>query len=197
MTFENEVAGLLLAGGKSSRFGEEKAFALLRARPLIAHVADRFLALRAIAVSTPASSAAAEFARARGYVVLEDDPDAPGGPLAGICAGLAWAERRGCAWLAVAPCDTPLLPVDIVMRLAAALDGAPAAFAVTPDGDHPLCALWSVALLAPLHESLAHGQHPAIRRFLPDHGAARVMFDDAAAFANVNTPDDLARLAAD
>ncbi len=98
--------------------------------------------------------------------------------------------------MAVAPCDTPLLPHDLYARLGASVGVAPAAFAATSEGDQPLCALWRISLLAPLRAPLAAGDHPSIKDFLHAHRARRVMFEDAAAFANANTLAELDRLAA-
>jgi molybdopterin-guanine dinucleotide biosynthesis protein A len=190
------TAGLLLAGGQSQRFGAEKAMAPFRGRPMIEIVAERFIGCGGIVVSAPAQSGAAAFARANAYGLIEDDPLSPSGPLAGICAGLDWAVARGFALLATAPCDTPLLPGDLYSTFAGELGNANAVFAATAEGDHALCALWRVSLLAPLRETLAAGDHPAIRTFLLSHNARRVTFSDRAAFANANTPEDLARLAA-
>lgn len=188
------IAGLLLAGGQSKRFGAEKAMAPFRGAPLMDRVASAFAPLPRHAVSARAGSLAEQHAHACGATVLYDAPDAPSGPLAGVAAGLAWAAREGFAWLATAPCDAPLLPSDFVPRLADAIGHAPAAFAVTAEGEHPLCALWSVALLAPLESRLAAGEHPSIKAFLQQCGGAAVRFEEARAFANANTADALAAL---
>jgi molybdopterin-guanine dinucleotide biosynthesis protein A len=195
MSAAPKIAGLLLAGGQSQRFGAEKAMAKFRGRPMIEIVAERFADFHGVAVSAPGQSGAAAFARAHGYGLIEDNPLSPAGPLAGICVGLEWAAARDFTHLATAPCDTPLLPPDLYSTLAAELGEASAAFAATAEGDHALCALWRVGLLAPLRETLAAGDHPAIRNFLLANGARRVTFAGAAAFANANTPEDLARLA--
>lgn len=191
-----KIAGLILAGGQSQRFGAEKAMALFRGRPMIEIAANLFAGCDGIAVSAPAPSAAAAFARDRAYTLIEDDPRFPPGPLAGICAGLDWAAAQGFTHLATTPCDTPLLPADLYARLHAALGQASAVFAATAEGDHALCALWRVALLTPLRATLAAGDHPAIRSFLLSNNAKRAMFSEPDVFANANTSEELARLAA-
>lgn len=185
------VAGLILAGGRSVRFGSEKAAALLHGRTLLQRALDRLPAGSVRAVSARPGSRAEAIARAAGAAVLHDAPGDPAGPLAGIRAGLGWA---GAAWLAVAPCDAPFLPADLNDRLAAALGDAPAAFAETEEGPQPLCALWTPAALPALTAALSDGAHPSVWRFLDGIGAARVRFTDAAGFHNINTPADLAAL---
>ena len=68
------VGGLILAGGRSSRFGREKAVADLSGQPLIARVRRVLAAGGAqVAVSAPAGSAAAAFATAHGLPCLADE----------------------------------------------------------------------------------------------------------------------------
>jgi molybdopterin-guanine dinucleotide biosynthesis protein A len=189
------LAGLILAGGRSSRFGGDKAAAMLDGRSLLQIAA---LALQGtgapVAVSAPVQSKAAQLAADLGLAVLPDWPGDPAGPLAGLRAGLEWAQGLGAGRLALRPVDTPFLPLDLYDRLEAVLDQAPAAFCVTADGLQPLCSLWTPAALSPLRAALAGGRHPPVHTFLERIGAARLAVEDSAAFANINTPDDLARL---
>ena len=191
---ETRIAGVLLAGGKSSRFGGEKAIALFGGKTLMEVVVLAFKDLPRFAVSAQPASAAAARAHAWGVSVLSDDVSAPAGPLTGVAAGLDWAKREGFDFIATAPCDAPLLPGDFVQRLWDGIGAAPAAYALTCQGEYPLCALWRVDLLEPLRARLDAGEHPAARAFLRDIGAAGVQFDDAHAFANANTADALAEL---
>ena len=180
--------GLVLAGGRSTRWGSEKAVARVGGAPMVAHVAAVLAQdCEGVAVNAPEASGAADWARARGLTVLPDAPGLPDGPLAGVLAGLVWAAAQGADGLVTAPCDTPELPPDLAARLAAELDSAPAAFAVTADGSHPLCAAWSLALLPSLRAELERG-HPSVRGWLQEVGAREAAFAHAAAFRNLNTP---------
>ena len=182
------VVGVVLAGGRSVRWGSEKAVAEVRGRPMIAHVASALTSVRLpVAVNAPDESGAAAWSRARGLPVLPDAPGAPEGPLAGVLAGLAWAQAVGADVLVTAPCDTPGLPRDYVRRLTASIGVAPAAFAVTADGPHPLCTAWRVTLLSRLREELARG-HPSVQGWLAEADAAEVRFPRAECFRNRNTP---------
>lgn len=157
------------------------------------HVAERMTGLDAIAVSARPESWAAQCAQEIGAEVVIDDPGAPAGPLAGILAGLQWAEARGLELLATAPCDAPLLPADVFEVLRARIGDAPAAYAATSAGEHPLCALLRVSVRDRLEREL-EGGHPSVRGFLQRLSAARVDFPESDAFANANTPADLIRL---
>ncbi len=134
-------------------------------------------------------------AEAEGLVLLHDAPGDPDGPLAGVRAGLDWAQGLGAATLAVSPCDAPLLPDDLYARLVVAA-GTGAAMAETSEGRQPLCAVWPVGALPALTVALAGGAHPPTWRMLEQAGAVKVLFDEPAAFANLNTREDLARFEA-
>ncbi len=191
------VAGLVLSGGLSTRFGSEKAAALLAGKPLLIWAAERLRAsCGAVAVSARPGSAAQALAEAHGLPVLHDADGDASGPLAGIKAGLAWAGGIGARALAVSPCDAPLLPPDLFARLIAAAGDGGAAMAATADGRQPLCAIWPVDTLPMLTDVLAGGAHPAVWQVLERLDARTVMFDDAAAFANLNTQAELAAVAA-
>jgi molybdopterin-guanine dinucleotide biosynthesis protein A len=188
------TGGLLLAGGRSHRFGAEKAVARFGQTLMMDAVAERFEGFPFFAVSAKPGSAAAQRATLMHADVVYDDPALPSGPLAGVFAGLAWAQANALEFLATAPCDAPLLPRDLFERLLDAIGAAPAAYAKTASGEHPLCAIWRVRLKAPLEQALTSGNHPSVRSFLSTQGARGVRFEDAHAFANANTKDMLVAL---
>ncbi len=188
------LVGVVLAGGRSVRFGGEKAAALLRDTPLLLWATRRLeRSCAAVAVNTRPGTQAESLAHAAGLPVLHDAPGDATGPLSGVKAGLIWARELGATALAVSPCDAPLLPEDLFARLSAAA-GSGAAMAETADGVQPLCAVWPVSALADLVRALAGGAHPPTWRTLDGIGAQHVRFADAAAFANLNTRADLAAL---
>ncbi len=189
------VAGLVIAAGRSRRFGAEKAAAELLGKPLLFWAAERLASSCAlVAVNARPGSETERLARARGLPVLHDASGDAEGALAGVRAGLAWAERVGARALAVSPCDAPLLPDDLFERLIRAA-GEGAAVAETADGRQPLCSVWPVTALQAVTAALADGAHPPTWRVLDGLGAARVAFGDPTAFANVNTRADLAEVA--
>jgi molybdopterin-guanine dinucleotide biosynthesis protein A len=193
-----KLAGLVLAGGRSSRFGTEKAAAQLDGRPLLVH-AHAALAphCEAVAVSAQPGSQAEVIARGLGLAVLPDEPAHPRGPLAGVVAGLAWAEAQGAEMLALAPCDTPRMGADALARLIAALGpGDDIAAAAAGGRLHALCAVLRVAAMRPLAATLDRGEHPPMQALWRSLALREVAFDDEARFANVNRPEDLAGLTA-
>ncbi|MGI8840859.1 MAG: molybdenum cofactor guanylyltransferase, partial [Caulobacteraceae bacterium] len=152
-------------------------------------------ACQSLAGSAPAGGVAAGRATALGAPLVSDDPAHAAGPLAGVAAGLAWAAGGGFETLVTLPCDTPLVGAAEIATLIAALVGdAPAAYAVSPEGPQPLCAVWRTRLAGDLAAALAGGDHPPVRDFLASIGGRAVPFANPRPFANVNRPEDMARL---
>ena len=187
----SDIAGVILAGGLSTRMGQDKALVAFAGLPMIAHVIERLegqVAALAINTNGPAGSFAAF-----GYPVLADfSADRPG-PLAGIAAGLAWAQRRGFRRLATVPCDAPFLPRDLVAHLA---EGSPddlPACAMTADGVEPLFALWPVSA-RPVIEACLRAGELAVYRALTGLSARQVLIpirSQPAWNLNLNAPHEL------
>ncbi len=87
------VVGVVIAGGRSRRFGGEKAIAELRGKPLLVWAAERLgRSCARVAVNARPGSDTERLARARTLPVLHDSPGDAEGALAGVKAGLAWAS---------------------------------------------------------------------------------------------------------
>jgi molybdopterin-guanine dinucleotide biosynthesis protein A len=196
MSALESVVGLVLAGGRSVRFGGEKAVAKLEGRPLLEWAAQRLRTVCGrVAINVRTGTEAETVAKALGLPTLYDEPGDALGPLAGVKVGLIWAQQQSASLLAVSPCDAPLLPDDLYVRLLERADGG-AAMAETRDGRQPLCALWPVTALSAVRDALLGGAHPPTWQMLERLGARKVMFDRPESFANVNTRDDLAAIEA-
>ena len=169
---------------------------MLDGRPLLLWAAQRLRSVCGdVAINVRQGSHAEAVAIAQGLPTLYDEAGDALGPLAGVKAGLIFAEEQGARLLAVSPCDAPLLPEDLYVRLLERAEGG-AAMASTSDGRQPLCALWPVVALSVVREALAGGAHPPTWQVLERLGARKVFFERPEAFANVNTRDDLAAVEA-
>ena len=172
------LLGAILAGGRGRRFGSDKALALLKGRPLIAHVAAR-LAPQVESVVVCGRDWA-------GLPRLDDRPRPDMGPLGGLCAALAHAEALGLDAVLTAPVDAPTLPLDIAALLRKGR--APAVLA-----GQPLIGLWPSALATPLARYLDGTTDLSAQRWVTVAGARRVR---GPILPNINRVDDLATLAA-
>jgi molybdenum cofactor guanylyltransferase len=183
-----KIAGLVLAGGRSLRFGGQKALATLAGETLVARMA-RMLERDCASVAVSGS----ETLLGPGYLALPDPADVASGPLAGVLAGMRWASSIGAEWLATAPCDTPLLPDDFTRQLIGGAEAAHTDMAVfsSDDGMHPLTAAWRTSLLPVLEDALKTS-HPPVHTLATTLGAAKVAVA-AEHLVNINTPQDLER----
>ncbi len=187
---------MILAGGLARRMGGgDKPLRLLAGRPILWHVTER-LRPQVAALALNANGDPSRFAEFGVPVIADPVADNPG-PLAGILAGMLWAERAvpGATHVLTVPGDTPFIPTDLVARLDAACRQSAADVAVAESGGiaHPVVALWPVDLAVPLHTALGDG----LRRvwdFLDRYAVVRVPFaaDAFDPFLNINTPEDLA-----
>lgn len=188
------LTGLVLAGGMGRRMGGvDKALLPLHGRPLLAHVVER-LRPQVSELLVNANGDPARFPGFGDRVIADVIGDHPG-PLAGLHAGLVQAKHP---WVLSVPCDSPRLPLDLGARLAQAVHASNAELAVARSGGrvHPVFCLVSAALAEPLRDYLEGGGR-AVLKWIETRCFVVVEFDDADAFTNVNTPEDLARLDAD
>jgi molybdopterin-guanine dinucleotide biosynthesis protein A len=173
---DRSVLGAVLAGGQARRFGADKALAVFEGRALIDHVVG------ALAAQT---DAVVVVGRQYGAMTSVDDrPRAGLGPLGALAGALHHAREHGFAGVLSAPCDAPLLPGDLVRRLA----GEGAAYA---EG-LPVLGWWPSALADHLAAWLGEDRSRAVRHWAAAVGARAVALDIVP--ANVNTVADLAGL---
>jgi len=181
------LAGLVLAGGLSSRMRRDKAALpyqgrsqLDRAFDLVSrHVQPVFVSVRA--------GQAADPARAR-HPLIVDAVDGEG-PMAGIRSALA--QNAGSAWLVVA-CDLPFLSDAVLAHLIAQRDPARTATAYRSSHDglpEPLCAIFEPRAAAALAEAQGHGRS-CPRKFLISADTRLLEPLDPRALDNINTPDE-------
>ena len=174
-----KILGCVLAGGQSTRFGSDKALALLGESNLLACAVD-CLSLwcdRVVGVGRTQAPAPC----------LPDWPQAGMGPLGGIAAALRLAEEAGFDALLTIGVDSVGLPENLLDRLCP----APAYLA-----GQPVIGLWShrdlgIAGAARAVEDIlcGTGRH-SMRAFAEALGARAVQLDTNP--ANINTPADLA-----
>jgi len=189
----DDVTGVVLAGGQGRRMGgTDKGLVLLGGQPMVAHVLARF----APQVGELLINANQNLDRygAFGQAVVPDEVGGFAGPLAGLHAGMTRATRP---LICTVPCDSPFLPLDLVSRLRAALaaSGAQLTVAKTFTQPHPVFCLVRRDVLPHLDAFLAAGGRK-IDAWYATLAVAEVAFDDEAeAFRNINTADELAAAA--
>ncbi|TJZ93317.1 molybdenum cofactor guanylyltransferase MobA [Paracoccus gahaiensis] len=188
---------MILAGGRATRMGGgDKPLLPLGGRPMLAHLLDR-LRPQVGRIALNANGDPARFAGFGLPVRADSLPDHPG-PLAGVLAALDWAAECGADHVLTVAGDTPFLPPDLAQRLLAARGPRGLALAASLTGEaapreHPTIGIWPVALRDDLAATLAADQR-RVRSFTARHQPGQALWPgDPDPFANINTPDDLAR----
>ncbi len=186
-----KITGVILAGGLGRRMGGiDKGLQELRGQPMVHWVAER-LAPQVDELLINANQNGERYAAFGHRVVPDQIPDFAG-PLAGLHAALSAATHP---LVATAPCDSPFLPADLISRLFSGLTVANADLAVarTFDQPHPVFCLCRREVLPHLTEFLESGGRK-VDRWYSTLKVVEVSFDDEAeAFENINTRDELSR----
>jgi molybdopterin-guanine dinucleotide biosynthesis protein A len=184
------TAGVIIAGGHSSRMGgEEKAFKFIGGRTIIDRVIAR-LRPQVSALAINANGDASRFS-STGLAVLPDRLTHVTTPLAGIHASLVWARDMGHDLLLTVPADTPFLPRDLAKRLEAP------AIAASGGQDHFIVGLWSISLVDDLERAIRDDGLFRVKDWVARVHAKAVEWPVIPydPFFNVNTPEDLAEAA--
>ncbi len=185
---KTDVTGAILAGGRGKRMGgHDKGMVTLKEKPMIGYIMN---ALRP-QVSTVVINANRNhaFYRQYGCPVIADNLSGFQGPLAGMASCLVHCETT---YVATVPCDSPLLPPDLVARLYVALARNHAEISVAHDGNRmqPVFSLLHRSLLDSLSCFLREGERK-IDRWFARHNVAMADFSSQPdIFLNINTPAD-------
>jgi molybdenum cofactor guanylyltransferase len=213
MSTDLAITALILAGGRGSRMGGvDKGLQPFSGTPLAVHTLQRLQAQQGAPLAQIVVNANRNIATYESlHMTVWPDalPDAFEGPLAGFLTGL---QRCNTPYLLTVPCDTPLFPLDLVQRLAQALQNSQAniAMASAPETDakghtsvrpQPVFCLLRAspgAGLAPSLEAFMQAGGRKIDAWTAQQRSVQVVFDlpddDPQAFANANTLAELQAL---
>lgn len=184
-----KIAGVIVAGGRSTRMGAEKALAMVAGMPILQHIVER-IAPQVDALALNANDDPSRFASI-GLPVIADMRADIGTPLAGLHAGLHWTASQGLDTMLSLPSDCPFLPRDLTARLGA---GTLPSIAGSSGQWHVLTGLWPVALLPRLEAALAEGGMFRVKDWAALVQVRHVEWTAVPVdpFFNVNTPEELA-----
>jgi molybdopterin-guanine dinucleotide biosynthesis protein A len=183
------ISAIILSGGQSRRFNnQDKGLIIWQGKPLIEHVIDRIQPqVDQIIIN---SNQNLESYRSLGFTVCEDKLKGHQGPLAGIQASLTSTSH---SLVLVCPCDTALLPRNLVSKLNDAIvnQGMDLAYPSCENRHHFLPVLFKAGL-APSLNSYLTGEDRSMKGWYKTLNACAVSFnDESSAFSNFNNPTDL------
>lgn len=191
MAIQEEIIGVILAGGQARRMGGgDKGLLRLNGKPMIRYVYDRLRPQ----VHSLLINANRNIETYQHYApVIEDSIPDYAGPLAGMLAGLETIKH---GYLLSVPCDSPFLPNDLATRMLAAARENTTLIAVASDGQRlqPVFSLLHHSLRDSLAAYLASGERK-IDRWYAQQQYSRVDFSDHAdTFININCAEELAQI---
>lgn len=186
---KNNITAVILAGGKGRRLGgQDKGLVSYKDKTLIEHVLERIEPqVNSILINANRNQ---EIYSRYGYPVINDELSDFQGPLAGFATAMKTANT---AYIITLPCDGPMLPDDLVLRMINTIEDNPRSLsesiAVAHDGERmqPVYALLPVALIDSLEKFLRNGDRKIDLWYTKHHTVLADFSDKPDSFFNINT----------
>ena len=191
---ENNILGIILAGGKSSRFGEDKSVAKLGDKTLLDHtiskIENEFTEILVISNNK-------EFNFKKNKIhIVEDCIEGQLGPLVGILTAMKWVKKnkKNYKWIASFPCDTPFFDIKFISELKIKIKetSKKLIFLNSDKKRHNIFGLWSVDLIETLEEDIKNGFRK-VEIWADKIGYENININtkEFDMFLNINTKEDL------
>ena len=192
---ENNILGIILAGGKSSRFGEDKSIAKLGDKTLLDHTIDK---IEKEFTETLVISNNKEFNFKNHKIhVVEDCIEGQLGPLVGILTAMKWviSNKKNYKWIASFPCDTPFFDIKLISELKIKVKetSKKLIFLNSNKKRHNIFGLWSLGLYEKLESALNRGDRK-VELWANEIGVKTIDFEhenNKDPFFNINTEEEL------
>ena len=190
---ENNILGVVLAGGKSKRFGEDKNHIKLGDKTLLEHVLSKIInKFEEILI---VSSHNQEIKKLENVTVIPDCFD-DFGPLAGVLSSMKWVKenKKQYKWVATFPSDTPFFETSIIEEYKKRINTQDSSlyFIKSNNKRHNIFGLWSINLLEVLEDDLINNNFRKVEDWANKIGVKTIdikvkNFDP---FFNINTKED-------
>ena len=192
---ENNILGVILAGGQSRRMGRDKSFIKLNGKTLIEHTiikVKKFLP-NLIIISNENKNEIMKY----GIDLVNDCLGKNQGPLIGVMTAMKYIKdnKKNFDWIATFPCDTPFFPELLIKKF---IDNSKSKksllyFASSKGQRHNVFGLWSLKLYDKLHNDIVNKNSRKVEDWAEQNDVQRIEFsfekDDP--FFNINTEEDL------
>lgn len=189
----NNVLGVVLAGGKSQRFGEDKSQVKLGDKILIdyilSEIIDEFNEVLIV------SNNSINFKKSKKISLIEDFKKDLG-PLGGVLTAMKWVKdnNKDYQWISTFPADTPFFKNQILKDFLQNINQEKDKlfFIKSNNTRHNIFGIWSIDLIDKLEEDLARGERK-VEFWANSVGVKNIEmeFDNKDPFFNINTKEDL------
>jgi molybdopterin-guanine dinucleotide biosynthesis protein A len=188
---ENNILAVILAGGKSKRFGQEKSQVKLGDKTLLEHSLSKLKSkFDKILIVTNNNTI-------KDYITINDCIDGQLGPLVGVLSAMKWIKKNSFSynWIATFPCDTPFFNISIIEEFfkASKLNDNLLYFVKSKEKRHNIFGLWSLKLIEILEKDIIENHYRKVEKWANKIGVKtiNVPYDDIDPFFNINTKEDL------
>ena len=190
---DNNILGVVLAGGKSKRFGEDKNHIKLGDKTLLEHVLSKIInKFEEILI---VSSHNQEIKKLENVSIISDCFD-DYGPLAGVLSSMKWIKenQKKYKWVATFPSDTPFFETSIIEEYKKRINTQDSSlyFIKSNNKRHNIFGLWSINLMEVLEDDLTNNNFRKVEDWANKIGVKTIdievkKFDP---FFNINTKED-------
>ena len=191
---ENNILGVVLAGGKSKRFGDDKTTAKLGNKSLLDHTIEKiekkFDEILIISNNEKHTSIK------KNVFSTKDLIEGHLGPLVGVLSAMEWIKKhkKNYNWIATFPCDTPFFDENLVDKIMNCPKNSSKKLFFLKSGNrrHNIFGLWSLELKDILLEDINKG-HRKVEKWANKVGSEIIEINDENDynFLNINTKEDL------
>ncbi|MDC3417847.1 molybdenum cofactor guanylyltransferase [Aquibacillus salsiterrae] len=183
------IAGVLLAGGKSRRYGSPKSFATHKGIPFYHYSIDALNSMcDELLIVTNQSLAQTFKEKEPNITIVTDQDEVKGqGPLAGILTAM---EQIDANWFFILPTDVPFMEKWVVQQLIAAIDTESQVIIPTVAGrDQPLIGLYHSSVKQTISQ-LLQNEKRSMRALFENVHVKKITIDEEAPFRNINAQED-------
>ena len=192
---DNNILAVVLAGGQSKRFGEDKKQAKLGNLTLLEHVlakvSKKFEKILII------SNQNLNLKMLNSITIIQDCIQGNLGPLVGVLSAMKWIKKNNkqYQWIATFPSDTPFFDTSIIEKYKSRinLNESLLYFVRSNQKRHNIFGLWSVKLMDTLENDLINNNFRKVEKWADKIGVEtiNVKIDKFDPFFNINTKTDL------
>ena len=191
---ENNILGIILAGGKSSRFGEDKSIAKLGDKTLLDHTINK-IENEFTEILLISNNKEFNFKNNKIHVV-EDCMEGQLGPLVGILTAMKWVikNKKNYKWIASFPCDTPFFDIKLIseLKIKVKKTSKKLIFLNSNKKRHNIFGLWSMDLIEILEKDIKNSFRK-VELWADKIGYENININEEKfdRFLNINTKKDL------
>jgi len=190
---DNNILAVVLAGGKSKRFGEDKNQIKLGDKTLLEHVLSKIN--NKFEETLIVSSHNLEIKKSENITIIPDCFD-DFGPLAGVLSSMKWVKenQKQYKWVATFPSDTPFFETSIIeeYKKRININDSSLYFIKSNNKRHNIFGLWSIDLLDVLEDDLKNNNFRKVEDWADKIGVKTINIEvnEFDPFFNINTKDD-------